>query len=101
MEVKAGDGAELDEGPPGIHAQTEGRGFAGAFEGGKFFNSFDGALSAFESFAVELGVGPVFGAHATDVSSGTGTQAVVRAAAPIVDVVAAGARGDVVVGGGT
>ena len=101
MEVKAGDGAELDEGPSGIHTQTERRGFAGAFEGRKFFNCFDSAFAAFESFAVELGVGPVFGARAVEVSGGAGADTVVRAAAPVVDVVTAGPRRDVVAGGGT
>ena len=89
-EVEARGGLKQVERPAGGHAQTEGGRFSRASQRGEFFAPFDWAAPLLQSFAVQDGVRPVFRPNTSHVSCRAGTETVKIAAAPIVDVVAAG-----------
>src|SRR6185503_6263540 len=86
-QVKPRRRTKVGEGPACIHAQAERGRFSGALKRGEFLDAFDGALAAFEAFAIESRIRPVFCSSAEDVTSGAGAEAVIRAATPVVDVV--------------
>src|SRR5262249_486692 len=82
--------------PTRIHSQTERGDFTGAIECRKLFAGFERSLAFFDQLAVHLRVGPIARPHTQNaglgfVPGGAWTERVIKAAAPVVDVVAAGA----------
>jgi hypothetical protein len=73
---------------------TERGDFAGPAQRRQFLAGFNRARALFQLIAVKRGVRPVLRPHAAHIAGGTGTQAVIRTAAPVVDVVFAGKSGD-------
>src|SRR5262249_55826309 len=93
-EVVAGGVLKENEGPAGVHAQTEGRDFTGRGERWECLLRFNGAPAEFELLAIQARVGPVFGANPPHIARRTGPKPMVSTAAPVVDVVAAGESRD-------
>ena len=64
--------------------------FARPAYAGRLVAGLNGTPALFQLDAIQLRVGPVLGPHAAHITRRTGAQAVIRAAAPVVDVVFTG-----------
>src|SRR5258706_11340229 len=83
--------------PAAVHTQSESRDFSGTSKWREILRRFNGAFALLQPLAVELSVRPVPGPRPSHITRRARAESIKISAAPIIDVVTAGAVGNVAV----